>query len=99
MNTNQSDELIARRGFIPVSGTSAITDIPHYGFQPSEDTVIDAWTTYDSQGNSYDMVAYFRISGVTLTTAKPALIIPPEKRTANRNSFKLTSGAGDLLRK
>ena len=94
-----NNELLARKGHYLVDGTSAITTIPHYGFEPIEDTVIDAWTTYDSQGNSYDMVAYFGISGKTITTSGAAYVIPPEMRTANKNSFKLTSGAGNLLRK
>ena len=94
-----NNELLARRGHYLVDGTGAVTNVPHYGFQPNEDTVIAAWTTYDSQGNSYDMVDRFGISGKTITTADVAYVIPPEMRTANRHSFQLTSGAGNLLRK
>jgi hypothetical protein len=98
-HTTQEDELLARRGHYEVDGTSVITHIPHYGFQPTEDTVIASWLTYDSQGNEYDMVAYFGISGKTIVVEDAAYIIPPEMRTANKHSFQLTSGAGNLLRK
>ena len=99
MNTSHDDELLARRGHYEVDGVGAITTVPHYGFQPTENTVIAAWTTYDSQGNAYDMVAWFGISGKTITIEDAAYIVPPEMRTANKHSFQLTSGAGNLLRK
>ena len=96
---NEQEELMARKGAYKVAGTGAVSNVPHYGFQASAATVIAEWKSYDSQGNEYDMLAYFGITGISINADDVAYIIPPKMRTANKHSFQLTSGAGDLLRK
>ena len=91
--------LLAGSGTYYVTGSDAVSDIAHYGFVATEDTVIDAWSVTDSNGNVRDMVDYFNISGVTITTDFAAHIIPENFRNSETRSFKLTNtGAGQLLR-
>ena len=91
--------LLAGSGPYYVTGSDAVTDVAHYGFVATEDTIIDAWTVEDSNGNEHDMVEYFNISGVTITIDFVAHIIPENFRNSETYSFKLTNtGAGQLLR-
>ena len=94
----QGSRLLAESGWYLLTGTSANTTIAHYGFMPSEDTVIAAWTVTGADGGVFDVVAHFGISGETITTAMPALIIPVAYRNSATHSIQLTSGAGVLLR-
>lgn len=77
--------LLAANGWKYEDGTGANTT-PCVGLMATEDTVVASWT--DSDG--VDLVAYFGISGKTITTNFPAMIIPGGKKSA---SFALTSGA------
>ena len=81
--------LLAANGWKLEDGTSANTTAG-VGLAIVEDTVISAWE--DSDGR--DLVAYFGISGKTLTDKYPALIIPGGKKSA---TFTLTSGAVAII--
>ena len=81
---------IAGGGWKLVDDTSAHTD-GHYGIQAREDTVVSAWTS-----NGVDLVEYFGLSGQTLTTDDPALLIP-DAMTKGAQSITLTSGSINLL--
>lgn len=96
---SQNDELLARAGWHRVDGTGAVTDIPHYGLQVREDTVISVWKVYGSDDTEYDLVSRFGLSGKTITTDDPALIVPLECRGSNKHTLTLTSGSVNLLKK
>ena len=81
--------LLAANGWKLEDGTGANTTAC-CGVAIVEDTVISAWT----DENSVDLVAYFGISGKTLTDKYPALIIPGSKKSG---SITLTSGAVVLI--
>jgi hypothetical protein len=93
----QGSRLLAEAGWFLLTGTSANTTTKHYGFMPSEDTVIAAWSVTGSDGGVFDVVAHFGIASATITTAMPALIIPAAYRNSGTHSITLTSGAGVLL--
>lgn len=76
---------IAANGWKLEDGAGANTT-PAVGLVIVADTVIAAWTDTDG----VDLVAYFGISGKTITDKYPPLIIPGGKKSA---SFQLTSGA------
>ena len=84
--------LLGGSGWYRVDDTSEHT-IRHYGVVVSEDTVISAWTI-----GGVDLVAYFNISGKTITTADPAMIVPEKWVNEGSYSITLTSGSVDLLR-
>lgn len=86
--------LVGGSGWYRVDDTDAHT-ITHYGLTVREDTVISSWTC---KGGSKDLVAYFNISGKTLTTDDPALIIPDAWVNQGAQSITLTSGSVNLLR-
>ena len=91
--------LLAGSGTYYVTGSDAISDVAHYGFVATENTIIDEWTVTDANGNERDLVDYFNISGVTITIDFVAHIIPENFRNSETHSFKLTNtGAGQLLR-
>ena len=91
--------LLAGSGTYYVTGSDAISNVEHYGFVATENTIIDAWTVTDANGNERDLVDYFNISGVTITIDFVAHIIPEGFRKSATYSFKLTNtGAGQLLR-
>ena len=72
MNQTESSLIAAYAGgFVYTTSNAAITT-EHAGVKVVGNSVISAWT--DSDGN--DLVAKFGISGVTLTSAFPPLIIP-----------------------
>jgi len=93
----QSSRLLAEAGWKLLTGTAANTTTKHYGFVPTEDTVIAAWSVTGSDGGVFDVVAHFGIGSATITTDFPALIIPVAYRNSNTHSIQLTSGAGVLL--
>lgn len=88
--TQALNRLLANDGMVLEAGTSANTT-DFYGIVIREDTVISAWTDEDGK----DLVADFGISGVTLLSTDPALIIPGSK---NNGSLTLTSGSVWLLK-
>ena len=90
--------LLAGSGPYRVSGSDIFSDVAHDGFVATEDSVIAAWSVTDANGNARDLLAYFNISGVTITTDFVAHIIPEGFRNSETRSFQLTSGAGQLLR-
>ena len=91
--------LLGGSGWYYVAASSdAVTTIPHYGFAPTEDSVISAWSMTDADGYARDLVAYFNISGITITTDFPALVVPEKFRGSATYSFTLLSGVGVLLR-
>lgn len=87
-------KLAAASGWVFVDDTSEHTDA-HYGVQAREDTVIDTWTAV---GGSLDLVDLFGISGKTLTTDDPALLIPDGYIKEGAQSITLASGSINLLR-
>jgi len=86
--------LVGASGWYRVDDTNAHT-VTHYGLTVREDTVISAWT---AKGGAIDLVDWFNISGKTLTTADPALIIPDAWVNEGAQSITLTSGSVNLLR-
>jgi hypothetical protein len=95
----QGSHLLAESGWYLI-GTAANSTIKHYGFMPTEDTVIDSWDVTDSGGIAHNMVTYFGLTSqsTVITTSHPALIIPASFRNSGTHSIKLHSGAGVLLR-
>jgi hypothetical protein len=87
--------LAASSGWKLVDDTSAHTD-QHYGVQAREDTVIATWT---AKGGTLDLVARFGLSGKTITTADPAILIPDTFVNQGTQSITLTSGSINLLLK
>ena len=73
----------ASSGWVYSTSTSAITT-EHIGFVVVGDSVVTAWTAVDGQ-QTIDLFAMFNLSGITLTSDFPALIIP-----ANMTSVSLT---------
>ena len=70
----------AGNGWYYSTSTDAITE-KHYGLVVIGDTIITSWT--DDEGT--DLLAKFNLSGVTLTSDFPPLIIP-----SNRSSSSIT---------
>ena len=95
----ESYKLLAGSGWYRVASTDAVTHATcrHYGLVAREDTVIAAWTMVDAEGGTRDLVAHFGISGATVSTDDPAMIVPTAWTTGNQ-SIQLTSGSVDLLR-
>lgn len=81
--------LLAANGWKLEDGTGANTTAC-CGVAIVADTVISAWEDTDG----VDLVAFFGISGKTLTDKYPALIIPGNKKSA---TITLTSGAVILI--
>jgi hypothetical protein len=86
---------VAAAGWKLVDDTNAHTDA-HYGFQVREDTVVSAWT---ARGGTLDLVTKYGLSGKTLTSADPALLIPEADVNLGAQSITLTSGSINLLLK
>jgi hypothetical protein len=82
----------AGNGFYYTTANTAVTE-KHYGIVVVGDTVLTAWT--DSEGT--DLLAKFNITGVTLTSDFPPLIIPGGLASTNIRAAS-TNGGICLLR-
>lgn len=81
-------------GFYYSTSTSEITE-KHYGLVVTGDCVISSWTATDG-ADSVDLLAKFNLSGVTITTDFPPLIIPGG--LASESITLSTNGGVCLLR-
>ena len=92
------DKLLGAHGWIRIDDTGTHTGPSHYGLVPALNTVIATWTSNDVNGDTHDLLDWFKIKTKTITVNDPALIIP-EAWTYAPQVVKLTSGSVNLLRK
>ena len=85
----------ASNGWYYTTVNTAVTE-KHSGVVIVGDTIISAWTATDGH-STFDLVAKFNISGVTLNKDFPPLIIPSNMQSINFRA-DTTNGGVCLLR-